>query len=56
MANEVEELLKQKLTPEEFEFAQQILKLPPTRIRGFIEERIKTVDKDEDRQSRNQWL
>lgn len=41
----VEEKLRQKLSEDDYELALQILKLPPSRIRLFIEEKAEEVSR-----------
>ncbi|MBI2184586.1 MAG: hypothetical protein HYU39_06465 [Thaumarchaeota archaeon] len=38
--SDVESRLKSRLSEEEFQLALKIIALPPSRIRGFIEEKI----------------
>ncbi len=42
--SKVEDILRQKLSPEDFEIAKQILNLPVSRIRGFIQEIVDEVE------------
>ncbi len=44
MTKEVEDMLRQKLSPEEFELAKQILDQPVTKIRSFIQEKMDEVE------------
>lgn len=48
MTNEVEEILRSKLTPEEFEFAQEILELSPARIRELLENKMRAIEENAD--------
>ena len=41
----MEELLRKKLTDEEYQLALQLLKLPPSRIRTFLEEKAEEATK-----------
>ncbi|MEM4311042.1 MAG: hypothetical protein QXX95_01460 [Nitrososphaerales archaeon] len=38
--------LKEKLTQEDYDFALQILSLPTSKIRSFLEDKVKEVVKD----------
>ncbi|MCL4436846.1 MAG: hypothetical protein M1503_12530 [Thaumarchaeota archaeon] len=42
--SKVEDMLRQKLSPEEFELAKQILDQPVSKIRSFIQEKADEVE------------
>ncbi|MFQ6134578.1 MAG: hypothetical protein ACE5KU_02035 [Nitrososphaerales archaeon] len=44
--SKVEDMLRQKLSPEDFDLAEQILDLPVSRIRGFIQEKVDEVESE----------
>jgi len=39
----LKEKLKNKLSNEDYQFLLQILDLPPSKVRGFIEDKVKEV-------------
>lgn len=42
--SKVEEMLRKKISPEDFELAKQIFEQPVSKIRSFIQERVDEVE------------
>ncbi len=42
----VEEMLRERLSPEDLDLAKHILDLPVSRIRGFIQEKVDEVESE----------